>query len=136
MPRFSPVNAIVTSVDLGGGKAVIELKAAKSTLTVELAEDSPWVRFLTEGSVVSYTFDVATAQAADVVTATTTLEVSSRAADGIVDPSTGQLIEGKTYATPASDIPAPTITNEHPAVVTSNQMANAPIADVKAALGL
>jgi len=58
MPRLSPVKAFVTSAEIGGGKAVIEIKNPKSTMTLELPEDSGWVANLPEGAFVVYTIDV------------------------------------------------------------------------------
>jgi hypothetical protein len=79
MPRLSPVNAIVMSADVGKGKAIIELKAPRSTLTLELAEDSGWVPLLREGAIVTYTFDVEEARPTeDQITSTATLESSGK----------------------------------------------------------
>lgn len=58
MPTFSPTKAFVTSAEIGGGKAVIEIKNPKSTMTLELPEDSGWVKMLPEGAFVTYTIEV------------------------------------------------------------------------------
>lgn len=54
MPRLTNFKAMVLSADIGGGKAVIELKAAKSTWTIEVAEDSGWAKVLVEGAIVNF----------------------------------------------------------------------------------
>lgn len=58
MPRFAPVKAFVTSAEIGGGKAVIEIKNPRSTMTLELPEDSGWIANLPEGAFVTYTIEV------------------------------------------------------------------------------
>jgi len=58
MPRTAPAKAFVTAAEIGGGKAIIEIKNPKSTLTLELAEDSPWITLFPEGAFVTYTFDI------------------------------------------------------------------------------
>ena len=140
MPRLSPVNAIVTSTDVGGGKAIVELQAAKSVMTLQLAEDSAWLRYLTEGAVVSYTIDVTQlgTPAPDQITTTALTQPAAGNPNGSIVPvETFDGIElPNTFVTPAGDVPAPTLTPEKPAVVTSSAMANKPIADVKEALGI
>lgn len=54
MPRLTGFNAMVLSSDIGGGKAVIEMKAARSTWTIEVAEDSGWANALVEGAILHF----------------------------------------------------------------------------------
>ena len=58
MPHLNPAKGMVMSTDVGGGKAIIEIKNPKATLTIELSEDSGWVKMLPEGAIVTYTLDV------------------------------------------------------------------------------
>ena len=58
MPRLNPAKGMVMSTDVGGGKAIIEIKNPKATLTLELSEESGWVAALPEGAIVTYTFEV------------------------------------------------------------------------------
>lgn len=58
MPRLNPSKGMVMSTDIGGGKAVIEIKNPRTTITLELAEDSSWVPQFPEGAIVTYHFEV------------------------------------------------------------------------------
>lgn len=58
MPHLNAAKGIVMSTDIGGGKAIIEIKNPKATLTIELSEDSGWVKALPEGAIVTYALDV------------------------------------------------------------------------------
>lgn len=58
MPHLNPAKGMVMSADVGHGKAVIEIKNPKATLTIELPEESGWVKVLVEGAIVTYTLDV------------------------------------------------------------------------------
>ena len=56
------------STDVGGGKAIIEIKNPKATLTLELDEGSGWVKVLPEGAIVTYTLDIELPRGVDVGT--------------------------------------------------------------------
>jgi hypothetical protein len=66
MARLSPVKAFVSYVDVGGGKAVIEMSNPRSTMTLELPEDSGWVKALPLGALVTYTLEVEVSASAEV----------------------------------------------------------------------
>lgn len=141
MSAFTPVNCIVSSVDIGGGKAIVELKAPRSTLTLELAQDSGWLETLTEGAVVQYTMEITQRGAPILGGFTIKHEIQERplvpGAPVAMEPGVDGQPPTATFATPASDIPPSEFSAETPATPDTNGvMANAPIADVKAALGL
>lgn len=139
MPAFTPVNALVKSVDTTGERAVVEIDAARSTMVLDLAADSAWLRYLTEGAIVKYTIEVVQAgvPAPDQITNSQSLtNVEQGRKSGIIDPNTGEFLTGETFVTPVEDVPPPVVTDEHPSVATSGVAAAPPIDDVKKYLGL
>lgn len=58
MPRVNPAETVVTSVEVGGGKAVVECKGDTVTYTLELRDSSGLLPYLYEGAKVSFGVDL------------------------------------------------------------------------------
>lgn len=112
-------------------------------LTYEFPTGSPLPAQFPINTIVTFAIDTAppAAPAEDQITSTTTLGVSGAADTGIVPeaPQPASTLLGPDdspiFTTPASDVPAPELTDETPAFAQPG-MENASIDDVKAHLGL
>ena|ERR1035437_2750483 len=80
MPRINPAQTTVTSVEVGGGKAVVECKGENVTYTLELREISGMLPYLYEGAKVAFSVDLQSTllKEDDMYTTSTSLSSSSK----------------------------------------------------------
>lgn len=164
MPTLNASGTVVSINEADDGKVTIGIDSRRTAadglpsfkLSYEFPAGSPAIATYPLDTIVEFAITT-TPPAVDVVTTSKSLfntpeptetapeapqsdpapVVEQTPTDGAIDYAPG--VDGQPptpiFATPASDVVAPTITNDTPAVESAG-MANAPISDVKAALGI